>query len=72
MDPSELGSRSAIPITLAEHTISSSGLTKRESAAFVAMHGMLAAGAADIDDVTEVAVAYADRLIELLAKEPTP
>jgi len=72
MDAQELGTRSAIPITLAEHTISSSGLTKREAAAFVAMHAMLGAGAADLDDVPEVAVAYADRLMTELAKEPTP
>lgn len=70
MDARELGGRSALPITIAEHTVSSTGLTKREAAAFIAMHALLCAGAADLDEVPEVAIAYADRLMTELAKEP--
>lgn len=70
MDARELGGRSAYPMTIVEHPVNSPGLTKREAAAIAAMQGMLAGGAADLDEVPEVAVAYADRLMTELAKEP--
>lgn len=70
MDPKELGERSAAAMPIAGHIVNSPGLTKREVAALVAMHGQLAAGAADIEEVPAVAVAYADRLMSELAKEP--
>lgn len=70
MDARELGARSATALPIAEHIVSTVGLTKREVAAIGAMHGLLTAGAADLEEVPEVAVAYADRLMEELAKEP--
>jgi hypothetical protein len=71
MDPHELGSRSAFPMTIVEHPVNSPGLTKREAAAIAALNGLLASGRTDVDldECIELAVAYADRLMTELAKE---
>lgn len=48
----------------------STGLTKRELIAAMAMQGLLASGRSFVADVSNYAVANADALLAELAKEP--
>ncbi|NID14337.1 hypothetical protein [Luteibacter yeojuensis] len=72
MDPKELGSRSAFPMAMIEHTVNSPDLTKRERIAMAAMEGLLTLQTHDNPErIAQLAVQHADALLNELAKEST-